>query len=122
MPQSAWPVLSPTKAGDDELWTRSLASLAQEPRLPRPSACEPRSALQREGDLSPRRAPKWSGGPATWRLRIPANGRRGGPSVLAELTEIGGGVLARTLADPIGGSARRGVFGNELGAARWCCK
>jgi hypothetical protein len=108
-------VLSPTNASDAAFVSRALSRWLKTPDAPRPSPCESEVSPPVRGELSlaPGDAPEGS----YVAFRIPAKWGNEA-SVLAELLNLPGGALARTLADPeLVGAARALVFGTASARA-----
>jgi hypothetical protein len=108
-------LLSPTNAGDAAFVTRALSRWLKTPDAPRPSPCETEIAPPVRGDLSLAPADTPEGSYVAFRIS-PKFGNE--VSVLAELLNLPGGALARTLADPdLVGAARALVFGSASARA-----
>jgi hypothetical protein len=108
-------ILSPTNANDAGGATRALSRWLKTPDAPRPSPCESEVSPPLRGDLSlaPGDAPE--GNYVAFRIS-PKFGNEA--SLLAELLNLPGGALARTLADPdLAGAARALVFGTASARA-----
>jgi hypothetical protein len=109
-------VLSPTNAADATLVSRSLGRWLKSPDAARPSPCETEVTAPARGDLSV--APGADAAEGSYlAFRIPAKaGAEAG--ALAQLLNLPGGALARTLAEPdLVGAARALVFGTSSARA-----
>ena len=109
-------IISPTSAGDAAFVTRSLSRWLKTPDAPRPSPCATEVGAPSRGELS--LAPGSDAPEGSYlAFRIPAKSGAEA-SVLAELLNLPGGALARTVADPdLVGAARAQVFGTSSARA-----
>ena len=109
-------ILSPTSASDAGFVTRNLARWLKTPDAPRPSPCEVEVGAPARGELS--LAPAGDAPEGSYvAFRIPP--RTGAEAnVLAELLNLPGGALARSVAEPdLVGAARALVFGTSSARA-----
>lgn len=108
-------ILSPTNAGDVASLTRSLSRWLKTPDQRRPSPCESEVGPATRGELS--LAPGSVTEGSYLAFRIPAK-LGAEASVLAELLNLPGGALSRSLADPdLAGAARALLFGTSAARA-----
>ncbi len=105
-------ILSPTNAGDAAFVARSLGRWLKTPDAPRPSPCETEVPSPARGELS--LAPNADAPEGNYlAFRIPAR-TFAEASVLAELLNLPGSALARSVAEPdLVGAARALVFGTS---------
>jgi hypothetical protein len=109
-------VLSSTNAADATFVTRNLGRWLKSPDAPRPTPCESEVTAPARGELSVAPgADSTEGSYLAFRIPPKAGAEA---SALAELLNLPGGVLARTLADPdLVGAARALVFGTSSARA-----
>jgi hypothetical protein len=108
-------ILSPTNAADVASATRALSRWLRIPEAPRPSPCDSELSPPARGELSLAASDVPEGSYLAFRIS-PKWGNEAG--VLAELLNLPGGALARTLADPdLVGAARALVFGTASARA-----
>jgi len=109
-------LISPTNVADAAFVAKSLARWLKSPDAPRASPCESEVSAPMRGELS--LAPNAAASEGSYlAFRIPAKAGAEA-SALAELLNLPGGALARTLADPdLVGAARALVFGTSSARA-----
>ena len=108
-------ILSPTNTADAAFVSRSLSRWLKTPDAPRPSPCEIEISPPVRGELSLTPSDAAEGSYVAFRIS-PKLGNEA--SLLAELLNLPGGALAKTLADPdLVGAARALVFGSASARA-----